>query len=118
MLRAKILKDSIFLMDRDKKTLFALDFATLSEQYNFKITFDLLQSMLIGEMIRKDYEYALSDKDYYFIRQNDGRVRIENFITKEDKKLSKVLLTENNSPSKLELIYQDFFRVEKNLFPR
>jgi hypothetical protein len=118
VLRAKILKDSIFLMDRDKKTLFALDFATLSEQYNFKITFDLLQSMLIGEMIRKEYDYALSDKEYYFIRQNDGRVRIDNFITKQNMQLAKVLLAENNSPSKLELIYQDFFRVEDNLFPR
>lgn len=117
--RGMITRDSIKFINRLNREYVVYDFETLSEKYNFNITFDLIQSMLLGEMPKgtSDEDKITIRDDHYIIKQVQGPVSIDNYIGMDLMKLEKVQMADQPANNTLTLQYEDFNRLEENIFP-
>jgi hypothetical protein len=116
--RALITRDSIYVLDQVKKEYFVKDFKSLSEQFNFTISYDLLQSVVMGNLPFKTLDRkALKVNNYYLLRQENGALTVDNFIGQQNRKLEKVEMTEQPSQNKLTLNYENFGPLNNFLYP-
>ena len=120
--RALITKDSAFISALNQKTLkreyHKYSFAELSQEYNFNLNFNIIQSAIIGSQpIKKKYKLS-KDKGFFLLKQKEGRVMIDNYVGEVDRKLKKVML-EDELPTKrkMTLDFEDFTTLNQYLFP-
>ena len=116
-------QDSLIIINRLDREYMAYDFKKLSEQFNFDITFDLLQAALLGNLpVAVDQEDKVKKENAYFIiRQESGEVAIENFINARIMKLEKVSMREKTKSTgrdnTLYLQYDEFKVLEDKVLP-
>lgn len=120
--RALITKDSAFISAMNKKTLkreyHKYSFVELSQEYNFDLNFNIIQSAIIGSQpIKKKYKVS-KEKGFFLLRQNEGKVTVDNYVGEFDRKLKKVML-EDQLPTKrkMTLDFEDFTTLNQYLFP-
>lgn len=119
VVRGLITRDSIQIIDRHNKAYYQYDFASLSQKFNFQLNFDLIQSILVGNMPipKKPGERFKKENDYFMLRQNQGKISLENYIGEQNRRLKKLLVTEQPSKNSLTLNYEDFTQLNNYLFP-
>ncbi len=118
--RALITTDSVFFTDRINGRNMAYDFETLSNQMNFGITFNMLQSLFIGNMPLPTSVYAgkvIRRDDVFVVRQRKDETDFENFVGRQSRKLERVLVDRKADNATLELNYGQFTDVAGFLFP-
>jgi Domain of unknown function (DUF4292) len=120
--RALITKDSAFISAINKKTFkkeyHKYSFSELSQEYNFELNFNIIQSAIVGSQpIKKKYKLS-KDKGFFLLKQKEGRVTIDNYVGEIDRKLKKVML-EDELPTKrkMTLDFEDFTTLNQYLFP-
>ncbi|MBA4853719.1 DUF4292 domain-containing protein [Emticicia sp. BO119] len=118
--RGLITQDSIIFLDRLHRTYYKYDFVTLSRQFNFNLSYDLVQSILIGNMpVKKREEDEITKQDGSFvIRQKENAIQIENIIMEPNLKLQKLLAADTSGGSKMQIDYSNFLAVNNFLFPQ
>lgn len=118
--RGIITKDSVIFLDRLHRTYYKYDFASLSKQFNFNLNYDLVQSILIGNMPIKKRETDVVEKQEsnFVIKQKEGFVRIENSIAEANLKLQKVNASDETGDSKMEIDYFNFVTITDLIFPQ
>lgn len=118
--RGIITKDSVIFLDRLHRTYYKYDFASLSKQFNFNLNYDLVQSILIGNMPIKKRETDVVEKQEgsFVIKQKEGFVRIENSIAEANLKLQKVNASDETGDSKMEIDYSNFLTIIDLIFPQ
>ncbi len=118
--RGIITKDSVIFLDRLHRTYYKYDFASLSKQFNFNINYDLVQSILIGNMPIKKRETDVVEKQEgsFVIKQKEGFVSIENSIAEANLKLQKVNASDETGDSKMEIDYSNFLAITDLIFPQ
>jgi hypothetical protein len=117
--RAMITQDSMVLMNRLTREYIVYDFNSLSEKFQFEISYDLVQSMILGNM---PFEYQelneiVSSKKYYIVKQIKGPYSIENYINKEWMKLQKVEVSEESKKNRMILEFDSHRQVETFSIP-
>ncbi|MGM9512294.1 DUF4292 domain-containing protein [Larkinella sp. GY13] len=117
--RALITKDSVVIMDRIHREYSVYDYASLSQRFNFNLTFGLIQSLLIGNLPlpQEPAQRVKNEKDYLLLRQREGKVMVDNYIGEENRKLKKLLVVEQPTKNSLTLDYEDFTVLNNFLFP-
>jgi hypothetical protein len=118
--RSLITKDSIYVLDKLKNEYSVYDFQTLSEKFNFNITFDFIQAAILGNLPlspKNEKVKLVKERDHYLLRQNKNSVTIDNYISTENMKLKKLLMVEQPSNNSLTLDYEDFKIINNSLFP-
>ncbi len=108
--RAIITKDSVKIINRVEKIYYLYDFNEVSKEFKFPIDFNLIQSMIVGDM-PKPLDNSNSVKkngEQYIIKQNIENIRITNFIDLQTMKLVEVNVTEKETDNSLKLLYKDF----------
>ncbi len=117
--RGLITQDSIIFADKLHKEYFKLSYEQLSQQYHFKITYNLLQSIIIGNLPYPIDENTAVDQvsDYFILKQIVGNFNAENYISKSNFKLSWLNALENDTENSFSLGYSDFNEVQSSLFP-
>jgi hypothetical protein len=121
--RGQATQDSLIIINRLDREYMAYDFKKLSEEFNFDITFDLLQAALLGNLpVDIDQEDKVRKENAYFvISQKSGDVTIENFINARIMKVEKVNMREKTKSSgrdnTLYLQYEDFKVLEDRVLP-
>jgi hypothetical protein len=120
--RALITTDSAFISAFNQKTLkreyHKYSFAELSQEHNFDLNFNIIQSAIIGSQpVKKKYKLS-KDKGFFLLKQKEGRVTIDNYVGEVDRKLKKVML-EDELPTKrkMTLDFEDFTTLNQYLFP-
>lgn len=120
--RALITRDSAFISAINQKSLkreyHKYSFAELSQEYNFDLSFNIIQSAIVGSQpIKKKYKLS-KDKGFFLLKQKEGRVTIDNYVGEVDRKLKKVML-EDELPTKrkMTLDFEDFTTLNQFLFP-
>jgi hypothetical protein len=118
-LRGMITRDSIYVLDRMKKIYQVSDFKTLSKNFNFDVNFDLLQSMILGNMpFRGANKSKIVQKDkYWLIKQKRKHIDIENYVNNKNRKLEQVLLTDIITNNSLRMVYEDYAAYNDKVFP-
>lgn len=117
--RGIITRDSIIFLDRLHRNYYKLDFASLSQQFNFNLNFDIIQSLLIGNMPvnnQPKYEYT-EQGESWLVNQDEKIVSIENYFNKTNQKLEKVFAADSAGKSKLQISYANFLPVNDLLIP-
>jgi len=112
-------RDSIIILDKIHSEYSVYDFPTLSRQFNFDLTFDLLQSLTVGNLPlpKRPAQKIKNERDYLLLRQSEGKVLVENYIGEDDRKLKKLMVTEQPTKNTLRLDYADFKALNNFLFP-
>ncbi|GAB4021019.1 hypothetical protein GCM10028773_28230 [Spirosoma koreense] len=117
--RGLITRDSIIIVDKIHKEYSVYDFPTLSKQFNFQMNFDLLQALIVGNLPlpKRPAQKIKNERDYLLLRQSEGKVMVENYIGEQDRKLKKLMVTEQPTKNTLRLDYEDFTSLNNFLFP-
>jgi len=117
--RGLITPDSIIFMDKFHKEYFVLSYAQLSRQYNFDLNFPLIQSIIIGNLPFKQQPDSkfLKDNNFFLLKQNAGRINIDNYIAEDNLKLARLNAMESGTNNTFSLDYEDFKLVNAFLFP-
>jgi Domain of unknown function (DUF4292) len=119
--RGIISQDSILAIDKLHREYYKFDFQTLSANFNFDLNYDIIQSLVLGNMpIKKKgkTKYVKRENDYYLLHQADGKVLIDNYIGEHNRKLKKLQLTkEEQAENKLTMTFDDFQKINEHVFP-
>lgn len=118
--RCKITPDSVFVKQSvPEKKYYLYSFDQLSKLYKTPLSFDIIQSILLGNKPIKKSENETSElaKDYCVIIQHEAIFSVKNQITLSNSKISKIDVAAKDSSGMLAINYADFREAGKHLFP-
>lgn len=117
--RVSINPDSIFLLDRLNRKYYKVSFKELSENFDFELNFNMVQSLLIGNLPIKidsgDVYKKLSE--FNSISQTRNEIEIENRFDLEKSKLFYINATDKKTNTKLNIDYKSFVNEDNKLVP-
>ena len=110
-------KDIVKFYDKFHGEYNEYTYSAFAEKFNFNITYDILQALIVGNRpFKKNKSRVVRENEYYLLKQEQDRVLIDNYIG-ENKKLKKLLLTQEDTNNKLTLDFDDFTMLNQYLFP-
>jgi hypothetical protein len=117
--RVKILRDSVWIINRIEKSFMATNFDTLSRMLNFKVDFEMLQAIILGNMPITDYDSnsVSNEGNFIRIRQKAREIEIDNYLNPQSRKLEQLKLFDPKTQNILNLLYQSFVDHQGVLFP-
>ena len=126
--RGLITRDSITFINRLEKEYSSYSFQELSDKFNFEINYDLLQSVLVGDMPRTftPADQVKKQADHFLVRQLEGPLTIDNFIDARLMKVDRVAVVDETnrdaqngkrSKNTLNLQYEDFEKLDNQWLP-
>lgn len=118
--RSIITPDTIIVVNRLDKEYYTFNYAGLSEYFNFKIDFGLIQSILMANLPMKvdGMDNVTETGGYTKVSQRKGLMTIESYINQDLKKLETVIMKETYSLNQLSFKYSDFSQLSNTLFPK
>lgn len=118
--RVMITKDTAIVINRMDKEYYVFNFDEISRYFNFKVDFDLLQSILVGNLARPiDKETKVAEENnYYMIKQSSGPLDFQSFVLMDNKKIETVLINEKQTSNFMTLKYSEFKELSQYLFPK
>lgn len=117
--RAKITQDSLVFLDRFNRRAYIGTWEELSESANFELNFNILQSMLLGNMIFPilDNDKVVIEKEIASISQLRSGKDFESKINNIEGRLFEVKGYDPASKSSLEMSYKGFITEKQHLVP-
>ena len=123
--RGLITRDSITFINRLNKEYSAYSFAELSDKFNINADYDLLQSVLVGDMLRglSAADQVKKQGEHFLVQQQEGLLSIDNFIDARLMKVDRVAVVdktkgqEGQKRNTLNLQYEEFQKVEDQWLP-
>lgn len=117
--RAKILKDSVFVIDYVNKQYMVSNFDTLSKILNFKVDYKMLEAIILGNMPIELYDekQVVQEGKYLKITQLEKEISIENYLNPQNNKLEQLYLKDSKTNSTLKLLYENFVAYNGFMFP-
>lgn len=118
-LRAILTTDSVKIIDRVTKEYSMFSYEGLSEKLNFKVDFDLLQSLIIGNIPKASATADRMDPDnnkFTFKTSRPG-ITITNQVHSVLMKPERIILKENDRLNSLTFDYSAFELIEEQAFP-
>ena len=117
--RIMISQDSMIVMDRLNKQYTVLQYADLTSKYNFDISYDLMQSVLLGDIstpIEKE-DKVTKEPAYFLVLQDRGDVKMENYINLSTMKLERAKWLDLPTNNTLTINYTNFQLINELAFP-
>lgn len=117
--RGIITPDSIVFIDKFHKDFFVFNYEQLSKQYNFKLDFNLLQSVVLGNLpfAQESGDSLTKENGQFRLSQQKDHLLINNFIDETSLKLTKLKAVDGPTSANFALDYADFKPVGQSLFP-
>lgn len=118
--RVMITKDTAIVINRMDKEYYIFNFDEISRYFNFKVDFELIQSILLGNLARPidDNTQVAKENNYYLVKQKSGPLDIQSFVLMDNKKIETVLINENATSNFMTLKYSEFKETSDYLFPK
>ena len=118
--RVMITKDTAIVINRMDKEYYIFNFKEISRYFNFEIDFDLIQSILLGNLAIPidDYTQVAKESNYYLVKQKSGPLDIQSYVLVENKKIETVLINEEKTSNFMTLKYSEFKETGSYLFPK
>lgn len=110
-------QDSVKLYNKYEGDYHEYPYELFSEKFKFNLTFDILQSLIVGNRpFKKKKSRVVRENEYFLLKQHEGKVSIDNYIG-QDKKLKKLLMTQEVTNTKLSMNFDEFTALNNYLFP-
>ncbi len=111
-------KDAVKLYDKIHGDYQEFTYPQFAEKFNFNVDYDIIQALIIGNRpFKKKKSRVVRENEYYLLKQEENKVLIDNYIG-QNRKLKKLLLTQENTNNKLSLDFEDFTALNEYLFPQ
>jgi len=117
--RVSINPDSIFLLDRLNRKYYKVSFKELSDNFDFDLNFNMIQSLLVGNLPIKIDSIDIYKKldEFNSISQKRNEVEIENRFDLEKSKLFYINATDKKTNTNLNIDYKSFINEDNKLVP-
>ncbi len=117
--RVMITKDTAIVINRMEKEYYVFNFEEISRYFNFRIDYDLIQSIILGNLARPidDDTKIAKENEYFMIKQRSGPLDLQSFVLADNKKIETVLINEQATSNFLTLKYSEFEETGGYLFP-
>ncbi|MBC7921220.1 MAG: DUF4292 domain-containing protein [Ferruginibacter sp.] len=116
--RALITRDSVYVIDRLRKDSYVKDFKSLSDQFKFTINFNVMQSLVLGNLpFQPAHRRGVKKGNQYVLKHNEGNLSVTYFIRVDNEKLEEVRLTDRGTNNALTLTYANFGPLDRYVFP-
>lgn len=118
--RGIITPDSAVFLDRLNRNVYQFNYQELSEFMGFQVSFDLVQSLLVGNMpiyVREE-DTVTSAGGFITVTQTVGELALENTIDALINKLTRVLAQRANTDNRLVITYTDFAETDNGKIPK
>lgn len=116
--RILITKDSLYLLDKLKKRYTTKGFDALSDEFDFEINYNLVESVILGNLIYPYKQERLESSDeYLYYDQRLAKFLFNNYIGVETRKLEKLHVEDMETKSTISVNYGDFKEVNAEIFP-
>lgn len=117
--RVLISRDSVRILDKINRQYAVADYGTISRQFRFQLSFDLLQAVLVGNLPlpNQPAQVVRKDADTLLIRQTDNGTQIDSYIGEQNRKLARLFVASQQTGNTLRLDYQDFTALNAFLIP-
>lgn len=117
--RGLISKDSIILLDKIHKKYSILRFKDLSENFHFDLDFNLVQSILLGNMIWpvEPRDKVSREQEFYKIDKTKGDLSIAHYVGSNTMKLEKLEAVSDSTNNSLQINYTDFELISDKILP-
>lgn len=118
--RVMITKDTAVVLNRMDKEYYIFNFDEISRYFNFRIDYDLIQAILLGNLAKpmdEDTKVA-KENNYYMVKQKSGPLDIQSFVLVDNKKIETVLINEDKTSNFMTLKYSEFEPANQYLFPK
>ncbi|MEL7002898.1 MAG: DUF4292 domain-containing protein [Bacteroidota bacterium] len=117
--RCLISKDSITIVNTLKKEYYVFNYDSLSEQFNFDVNFEVIQSVALGNLVvnRNKTDVVEKQEDQYLLKQRSGNVAVNNYVNAKTMKIERVEMLEVPSKNSAVIRYYDFEMIEDEAFP-
>ncbi|RXK49666.1 DUF4292 domain-containing protein [Aquirufa rosea] len=110
-------KDRVQFFHKINNEYFNLTYDSLSTKMGFKINYEILQSLIVGNQpFKKNNSRVIRENENYILKQDEGRIQIDNYVG-PNRKLKKLLVNDGPTQNKLTLDYEDFASINQFLFP-
>lgn len=116
--RGQITQDSLIIMNRIQKEVYAYSFQDLSERFEFEFNFNLFQSIIVGDLpipVTKSDDIVQKNNNFY-VTQRVRDLRVSNMVSSKNRRLENLFATTLRNDNTLELKYGDFQPVEMKPF--
>lgn len=117
--RIKITPDSIFIIDRRNKQYIAKGLDTLNTILNFPFDFEILQSIVLGEM-----PFPLQKSDtvkeagrFQTVVQERNNLKVESYLYARNQKLKQITLDDTLRPNNMVMEYEGYSRAKGYFIP-
>jgi hypothetical protein len=118
-LRAMITFDSVYVIDRLNKKYQVISMDSISKHVNFNLTYSMIESLIIGNMIvhQPENDVIVKEGNYYQLKQQKGNLSIDNFVNSKTMKVEKVSVIDDTTRNYMDIDYHNFQMVDSLLFP-
>jgi hypothetical protein len=117
--RVMITKDTAIVINRMDKEYYIFNFDEISRYFNFRIDYDLIQSILLGNLARpiEDDTKVAKENQYVLVKQKSGPLELQSYVLPDTKKIETVLINEEATSNFMTLKYSEFEETSGYLFP-
>lgn len=117
--RMLITPEEIHILDRMEKIYTVLTFDSLQSRFQVDLSFDLLQSLIIGNLPFSDFseDSITIEENFQVIHQKQNRANIHNYINQNTSQLEKLIVADEQTSGVLEWVYSNFSDLNGNSFP-
>jgi len=117
---ARVLIDTanVYVLDKINKQYYEYTFGQLSNEYDFDFNFQMIQSVILGNLIEPYKKQRVEKTDnYFFYTASKGAYSFQNFIGAKSMKLEKVQVYDEGTKNTISVNYSDFILVNDQIFP-
>jgi len=111
-------KDRIQFYHKINNEYTNLTYDSLSTSLGFKVNYDLIQNMIVGNQPYKknNTRRVVREDENFLVKQQEGHVEVNNWVG-PNRKLKKISVSDLPSSNKLTLDYEDFATLNSAIFP-
>ncbi len=118
VIRAMVTTDSAFVIDKINKKFLSFSFESLSKKFDFDLNFNLIQSVILGNLIYPyKRERLVKENEVYTYNQQVDQFQFENIIGASTMKLEKLKVNDANTQNSISVTYSDFQMVQEQVLP-
>ncbi|MCY7351329.1 MAG: DUF4292 domain-containing protein [Cytophagaceae bacterium] len=117
--RGLVTRDSVTVVNILQREIYRYSFAELSKKFGIDLSYNLLQSLIVGNLpIKRSRRDRVSkERDYFLLKQDEGKIMVDNYVGERDRKLKRLQVKEQTTNNSLKMEYDDFTALNNFLFP-
>ena len=116
--RVLIDPEKVRILDKLNKHFYEYTFQELSIEYDFDFNFQMMQSVILGNLVEPYRKQRVEKMDNYFTyTASKGVYLYQNYIGTSSMKLEKVQVFDEGTKNTISVNYSDFILVNSQIFP-